>query len=70
MNALTEIELKLMIAGGCSTPGCQHENHGKLYFHGRCHVHADCEVSYESGVIHTACAECRTPIADIKVAKE
>lgn len=70
-TALTKIQLDLIAAGGCATPGCKHEDHGTLYLHQRCHPEAPIEVSYtiRTGIIRVACFACKRPIADIKVAE-
>lgn len=67
---LTKLQLDLMVAGGCSTPDCKHENHNTLHLHGRCHTHGRIEVSYtqKTGVLCVACAECHQVIANVKVA--
>ena len=68
---LTKIGLDLIAAGGCSTPGCKHEDHGTLFLHQRCHPGAKIEVSYtiRTGVIRVACVACQRSIAEIKVAE-
>jgi hypothetical protein len=68
---LTKIQLDLMAAHGCETPGCNHEGHDTVFLHGRCHPRARAEASYEcgSGVLRVACADCHKLIAEIKVAE-
>lgn len=68
---LTKIQLDLMIAGGCDTPGCKHEDHGTLFLHPRCHPNTKMEISYTvgSGVLVIACLKCHKLIAEIKVSE-
>lgn len=72
MNAETKLTLDIVAAGGCSTPGCTHEDHGTMFLHGRCHPNAGTEVSYTrgTGILKVACLKCQKPIALIKVADQ
>ena len=74
MNAtstLTKLQLDLMAAHGCQTPGCKHEGHDTVFLHGRCHLHAHVEVRYKrgSGILNVACLECHKLICRIRVAE-
>ena len=74
MNAtstLTKLQLDLMAAHGCQTPGCKHEGHGTIFLHQRCHMLAPLEVSYTggSGVLRVACSQCHAVVGEVKVAE-
>lgn len=64
-------DLEKMIAKGCQTPGCTHDDHGTLFLQARCHPKADIEVSYtkDSGELLVACAECHKAIVRVAVAR-
>lgn len=69
MNSLTRIDLDLMAAHGCETPGCSHETHSRIYFHGRCHPDEPTWAFYDAstGEVTVECAVCRKAIATIVV---
>lgn len=71
MKALTTVELDIVTAGGCATPGCKHMHDPDMYIHARCHIKADLHVRYDSRdhQLHLECAECGSPVADVKVAE-
>jgi len=65
------MQLDIIAAGGCSTPGCKHEDHGTLYLHQRCHPKAWLEASYTkgTGILRLSCSQCQKTIEEIKVAE-
>ncbi len=69
---LTKIQLDLIAAHGCESPGCNHEGHDTIFMHARCHVRGGVEVSYQrgTGVLQVACAKCHKIIGEIKVAND
>jgi hypothetical protein len=52
----------------CSQPGCK-EPHGPLYLHGLCHPESPTWARYAKGVLTVECAECKTLVAVIAVAR-
>jgi len=70
---MVEMDLETLesaILAGCSAPECDHEDHGKLYFHATCHPDGEIEVSYAVGTSYLliACRECKTEVVRIRVA--
>ena len=64
----TQQDLNMMV---CSTPGCDHKDHGQMYLHGRCHPESPTWTYYDSNdcCLVVICAECRTVIVRAKVAE-
>jgi len=73
MNPLTQLDLDILTAGGCSVPGCTTHHHDpEMYIHSVCHVQADLMVKYDSinKCLHLECGVCEKKVAIIKVAEE
>jgi hypothetical protein len=71
-TTLSQIDLDVMVANGCQTPGCthRHENHKNIFLTGRCHPHQGASAEYvRGGLLHLRCHVCSRPIATIAVAK-
>ena len=65
-------DIEQVVSQGCTSPECNHEDHGKLYMHSGCHPDSDgVDVSYTLGddCITVTCIVCHANIIRVVVAK-
>jgi hypothetical protein len=53
----------------CSMEGCGSEE-GPVYLHASCHLESPLWISFSEGALTVTCAECKTFVTSIKVAKK
>lgn len=71
MKPMTQIDLDITMAQGCSNPDCKEPHDHIMYIHAACHLEAALSVCYDSKrkLLIIECIECRLPVAIIKPAE-